>query len=329
MSKPGRLSASFRRVAAIGGVCLAFEIFGAAPAFAGLMYMPSAGPGPANTAVSATSSLASGSCSTRPGTVEVPPYRCGRTTHRRAISMSGVYHSGSSARAIGYVKALDGFSRCANSVPVLVQRRSGGRWVTIARGRSRASVDREGRASWGVNGLSSRGGTYRAVGPRISFGKHVCAFASNAIRSLGASNPLELSGGGVADSLGGFLQQLFMTSISWTADQKFYIRLAVDYSFVLAHPDGTDGPTILLPVYLLPYRSFDPTSDSRVQPNGLMCTIESKIASWRSDEAPAIGGPYIFNLTVYGPVRGVQSAIYTGTLRYTAPPGGVASSGCD
>ena len=332
MSKPGLLSASLSRVLAIGGACSAFGVLGAAPAFARPMYMaPFARSGTAATRVLrlATSSPPSGLCSVRAGMVKISPYRCGRATHRRVISMSGVYRSGSAARAIGYVQALDGFSRCANSFPVSVQRLSGARWVTIARGRTRSSVDREGRASWGINGLPSRDGTYRAVAPRISFGNQVCAFASNAIRSIGASNPIELSGGGVADSLGGFLQQIFMTSIRWSAGQKFSIRLAVDYSYALTHPDGADGRTGLVPVLLLPPRGFDPTSDQRVEPKSLMCSVESMIATWQSAEAPAVRGAYIFNLTVYGSGQGLQSTIYTGTLRYIVPPGGVASPGCD
>jgi hypothetical protein len=332
MSKTGLLSASLSRVVAIAGACSAFGILGAAPAFARPTYMvPFAGSGTAATPVLRlpTSSPRSGPCSVRAGTLKASAYRCGRATHLRVISMSGVYLSGSAARAIGYVKALDGFSRCANSLPVSVQRLSGGRWVTIARGRTRSHVDRERRASWAVNGLPTRDGTYRAVAPRISFGNQVCAFASNAIRSIDASKPIGLSGGGVADSLGGFLQQIFMTSITWTVGQKFSIRLAVDYSYALRDPDGADGPTGLVPVLLLPPRGFDPTSDPRVQPTSLMCSVESMIATWQSAEAPAVGGAYIFNLTVYGSGQRLQSTIYTGTLRYTVPSGGLGSPGCD
>jgi hypothetical protein len=143
----------------------------------------------------------------------------------------------------------------------------------------------------------------------------------------GAGDPIELSGGGVADSLSGFLQQLFMTSITRTAGEKFSVALAVDYSYALTHPHGVDGPTVLVPVLLLPRTGFDPTSDPRVQPGGLMCGVESMIAGWQSFEAPAAGGAYILSLTVYG--SGHQSPIYTGTLRYTVPPGGAASPGCN
>ena len=120
-----------------------------------------------------------------------------------------------------------------------------------------------------------------------------------------------------------------MTTIRRTAGQKFSIGLAVDYSYALTHPDGVDGPTVLVPVLLLPSRSFDPTSDPRVQPGGLMCSVESMIAGWQSFEAPGAGGAYIFNLTVYGSGQRLQSPIYTGTLRYTVPPGGATSPGCE
>jgi hypothetical protein len=145
----------------------------------------------------------------------------------------------------------------------------------------------------------------------------------------GAGNPIGLSGGGVADSLGRFLQQLFTTKITWTVGEKFSIRLAVDYSYGLTPPDGADGPTGLVPVFLLPFRGFDPASDLRVQPKSFMCSVESMIATWQSVEAPAAGGAYILNLAVYRSGQTLQPPIYTGMLRYKAPPGGVASPGCD
>ena len=60
-----------------------------------------------------------------------------------------------------------------------------------------------------------------------------------------------------------------------------------------------------------------------------MCSVESMISTWQSAEAPAVGGAYIFNLTVYGFGQRLQSTICTGTLRYTVPSGGLASPGCD
>jgi hypothetical protein len=141
----------------------------------------------------------------------------------------------------------------------------------------------------------------------------------------GVSNPIELSGGGVADSLGTFLHHLFTTSIRWTVGQKLYIRLAVDYSYALTHPDGAEGPTVLEPVFLIPLLSFDPIIDSQVQPKKLMCRVESTIAAWQSAGRPALGGAYIFNLTLYG---SDQSPIYIGTLHYAVPLSGIASAGC-
>jgi hypothetical protein len=144
-----------------------------------------------------------------------------------------------------------------------------------------------------------------------------------------AGNPTELSGSGVADSLGGFLQELFTTGITRTVGQKFSLGLAVDYSYALTHPNGVDGPTALVPVLLLAPGSFDPANDPRVKPGGLMCGVEAAIAAWQSSEAPVAGGAYVFNLSVYGSRQGLQSPVYTGTLRYAVPPGRVASPGCD
>jgi hypothetical protein len=138
-------------------------------------------------------------------------------------------------------------------------------------------------------------------------------------------NLIGLSGGGVADSLGGFLQQLFMTSITRTAGERFFIRLAVEYSYPLENPDGAAGATGLEPVSLIPYRGFDPAVDARIQPQGLMCNFGSTIAIWQSVHPPAAGGAFIFDLAIYGSGR---APIYAATLRYPAPPGAIASAGC-
>jgi hypothetical protein len=142
---------------------------------------------------------------------------------------------------------------------------------------------------------------------------------------LGMSNPIELSGGGVADSLGGFLQHLVMTSITHTANRQFFVALAVDYSYAVTE-DAPDGPTGMVPVLELPLTSFDPTTGPHVQPGGLMCGVESTIAAWESVEAPAAGGAYMFNLALYGP--GQRLPMYSAILRYALPPSGVTSLGC-
>ncbi len=143
-----------------------------------------------------------------------------------------------------------------------------------------------------------------------------------------AGNPLELSGGGVADSLGAFLQQLFTTSITWTAGQKVPIRLAVGYVAPLAV--GYSHTMVQLPILLATPYSFDPTSDWRVEPTSFVCHLESAIAKWQSTNSGSpVDAAYTFDLTVYRAGQGVQSPIYVSTLRYTIPPGGVpASSGC-
>jgi hypothetical protein len=110
-----------------------------------------------------------------------------------------------------------------------------------------------------------------------------------------------------------------------TVGQRFSIGLAGAYSY--APPDGDDEATnLVVPVLLLSPRRFDPTTDPRVQPGSLVCSVESIIIAWhRTANPPPSSGAYIFNLSVYG---FGQTPIYTATLRYAVPPDGVASQGC-
>ncbi|HEY6398115.1 MAG TPA: hypothetical protein VIX82_11735, partial [Solirubrobacteraceae bacterium] len=148
------------------------------------------------------------------------------------------------------------------------------------------------------------------------------------IDDTAAGNPLNLSGGGVADALGAFLQHVFTTNVAWAPGQKVSIRLAVGYSYRLAV--GPSHALVQVPILVVASYSFDPTSDWRVQPKSFVCHVESAIASWQSTTGPAlVDAAYSFDLTVYRADRGGQPPISASTLRYTIPADGVpTSSGC-
>ncbi|MDQ6822566.1 MAG: hypothetical protein M3076_19905 [Actinomycetota bacterium] len=143
-----------------------------------------------------------------------------------------------------------------------------------------------------------------------------------------SGNPLELSGGGVPEALGAFLQDVFTTNIAWTPGQKVPIRLAVSYTYRLAV--GPSHAMAQVPILVVASYSFDPTSDWRVQPKSFVCQVESAIAKWQSTNGPSlVDAAYSFDLTVYRADLGVRSPIYASTLRYTIPSGGVpTSAGC-
>lgn len=78
----------------------------------------------------------------------------GAVRHGRSVSLDLAGHL--SAR--GRVRVASGFDACARRVPVRLQRRSGGAWVTV----SRLETDRRGRFSAGLPDLPGR---YRAFAP--------------------------------------------------------------------------------------------------------------------------------------------------------------------
>jgi hypothetical protein len=94
---------------------------------------------------------------------------------RRSITLTGVGQSGpSTAGATGFLRARDGFARCATRASVLIQRRSGSRWLTVGHGTSQNMVRPDDSAAWFINSFPLRGGNYRAVAPQRSVGGHVC-----------------------------------------------------------------------------------------------------------------------------------------------------------
>ena len=143
--------------------------------------------------------------------------------------------------------------------------------------------------------------------------------------STSVSNPVELPGGGIAASLGGFLQQLFATTIKGAAGMTVSMGLGVDYSYALTAPSGTAKSTVLEPVLQIADVAFAPAIDLRVPPGQLLCTIESSIVAWQNASEPsAVDGAYIFNLTL----RGSGQPLYAGTLHYTIPASGPLSAAC-
>ncbi|HEX5193705.1 MAG TPA: hypothetical protein VFW09_12955 [Solirubrobacteraceae bacterium] len=137
---------------------------------------------------------------------------------------------------------------------------------------------------------------------------------------------LELSGQGIADSVGGFLQQLFTTAIPWIPGQQFHLVLGVHFQF----PVDRSGTVDELPVLVGNSDGFAPASGWRVQPNSFACQMAARIVAWQSIEMPSlVGARYTFDLAVYGVSQEAQLPIYSSTLQYPIPPGGApASPGC-
>jgi hypothetical protein len=144
---------------------------------------------------------------------------------------------------------------------------------------------------------------------------------SNATAAIDTGDPIELTGGGVAASLGGFLHHLFTTGITRTAGEPFAIALSVGYTSQIGA-----GVTALVPVTLLPRTPFDPATDAGAAPSGPLCALEAAITAWHDISAPLGGqGPYVFDLVVYGSGR---APIAAATLDYTVRAGGLTSPGC-
>ncbi len=74
----------------------------------------------------------------------------------------------------------DGYQRCLERVPLLIQVRAGGGWRTVLRTRTPSSPEPRPHGVWEVTvfGAVSGGGGYRAVAPRVRFGNQTCALAT-------------------------------------------------------------------------------------------------------------------------------------------------------
>ena len=118
------------------------------------------------------SSLSSYVCSGTPGRGSGAP---APKRQRRSITLTGVGQSGAStAGATGFLRARDRFIRCVTRAPVLIQRRLGGRWLTVGHGISQSSSRPDNSVAWFINTFPLRGGSYRAVAPQRSVAGHVC-----------------------------------------------------------------------------------------------------------------------------------------------------------
>ncbi len=154
-----------------------------------------------------------------------------------------------------------------------------------------------------------------------SFAHGTLLIDGSSATAIDVSDPIELTGGGVAAALGGFLHGLFTNDITRTPGETFAIGLSASYTFQV-----DPGGTALLPVTLLPRTSFDPATDARAAPGGVLCAFEAAIAAWQDAQAPGGRGPYVFSLLVYG--GSGKAPISTATLDYTVPSGGLTSPGC-
>lgn len=67
------------------------------------------------------------------------------------------------------MRTNDGFDRCSSEVPVKLQKRRSGRWVTLKTTLTAANdPNGDGRYVWKVK-VRHRHGKYRAVAPRLRF----------------------------------------------------------------------------------------------------------------------------------------------------------------
>lgn len=93
--------------------------------------------------------------------------------HSRSVTLSLKKH----IRAKGVVKVGDGFTACAASVPVKIQRKSGGGWKNVGS----ATTDSNGSYS---KKLKDKSGKYRARAPKVALnnGVDVCSQATSPVR---------------------------------------------------------------------------------------------------------------------------------------------------
>lgn len=143
--------------------------------------------------------------------------------------------------------------------------------------------------------------------------------------STSVPDPVELTGGGIADSLGRSLQQLFATTIPGTTGTNLSMRVAVEYSSALTYPDGAVQSTASVPVELTEVTPFDQSIDLRVQMGSPLCNLELGIVSWQDANAPSsFDGAYTFDLALYSS----RQPIFTETLRYAVATGPIGSAAC-
>jgi hypothetical protein len=94
------------------------------------------------------------------------------TTHARDISLQ-LRHA---LVARGKVTVTDGFTACAASVSVKVQKKVSGNWETLR------TVTTSSLGAYKAD-LQDREGEYRAVAPKVTTSTDICAKAVSAIRT--------------------------------------------------------------------------------------------------------------------------------------------------
>ncbi len=111
--------------------------------------------------------------------------------HPRSVKIKGFRHvprpnkPRPGLRVKGWVRTDDGYDRCSSEVPVKLQVRRSGRWVTLKTTLSAATdPNGDGRYVWKLR-VRHRHGKYRAVAPRLRFNDqdaneiHVCRRATD------------------------------------------------------------------------------------------------------------------------------------------------------
>ena len=96
-------------------------------------------------------------------------------THARTITLR-LRHRAARLIAKGLVSVADGFTQCAATVPVKIQKRRSGRWVVVAR--TTTSTDGHYRVR-----VANRSGRYRARAPKITAANDLCLAAVSTVKT--------------------------------------------------------------------------------------------------------------------------------------------------
>ena len=148
--------------------------------------------------------------------------------------------------------------------------------------------------------------------PAFVYQTPITQFTSNAVPSVSAVDPIAITGTGVADALGTFLQELLVVPGGWKADDTLSIRLAGGYSYAVA-----PGLDVLVPIFLIPSYDFHPASDYKVAPGSFVSTVQENVADWQKNHSPSeTNASYRFDLTVYSSTGALQSLIHAASLSY-------------
>ena len=141
----------------------------------------------------------------------------------------------------------------------------------------------------------------------------ITQFSSNAVPSVSASDPLPITGTGVAEALGTFLHELLVVPGGWSPGETLSIRLGGGYSYAIAA-----GLYVLVPIFLIPAADFDPTTDWQVSAGTFVTGVQDTVTTWQHDNAPlsTANASIRFDLTVYSSTGALQSLIHASALAY-------------